>query len=260
MSELAPEIVEVEPLEAIAVRGDVAIAELPRFFETAFSDAAEAAGASGVTIVGPPFGFYPALPTDTVVVEAGFPVSARAEPHGNAHPLVLPGGRVGSSTGPVRGKDGAQAWEGGSVARLGGNIEKATRNNENFRTVLFTGAHTQLTVMRLGPGEDMGREAHPHLDQFLRIEQGSARVELSGTSGVVEEIYDVTDDWAVVIPAGVWHNVVNTGAGDLKLYSLYSPPEHPEGTVHGTKAEAEAAEPGPAPASARRRPGLPPGD
>ncbi|MEW6154533.1 MAG: cupin domain-containing protein [Actinomycetota bacterium] len=122
------------------------------------------------------------------------------------------------------------------------NIEKVTKDNANFRTVLFTGGHTQLTVMRLGPGEDIGLEAHPHLDQFLRIEQGSARVELGGTRGSVAETHDVTDDWAVIIPAGVWHNVVNTGTGDLKLYSLYSPPEHPEGTVHATKADAEAAE------------------
>ncbi len=123
-----------------------------------------------------------------------------------------------------------------------GDIEKATKANENFRTVLFTGGHTQLTVMRLGPGEDIGLEAHPHLDQFIRIEKGSGRVELGTTQDAVEETHDIEDDWAVIIPAGVWHNVVNTGSGDLKLYSLYSPPEHPDGTVHRTKAEAEAAE------------------
>lgn len=122
------------------------------------------------------------------------------------------------------------------------NIEKATKSNENFRTVLFTGGHTQLTVMRLGPGEDMGLEAHPHLDQFLRIGQGSGRVELGTTKDAVEEAHDVTDDWAAIIPAGVWHNVINTGPGELELYSLYSPPEHPDGTVHGTKADADAAE------------------
>ena len=123
-----------------------------------------------------------------------------------------------------------------------GNIEKATKANESFRTVLFTGGHTQLTVMRLGPGEDIGLEAHPHLDQFIRIEKGSGRVELGTTQDVVEETHDIEDDWAAIIPAGVWHNVVNTGSGDLKLYSLYSPPEHPAGTVHRTKADAEAAE------------------
>ena len=123
-----------------------------------------------------------------------------------------------------------------------GDIEQATLDNTTFRTVLFTGEHTQLTVMRLAPGEDIGRESHAHLDQFLRIEQGQARVELSRTESAVEETHDVAAAWAVVVPAGVWHNVVNTGAGDVKLYSLYSPPEHPAQTVHRTKAEAEAAE------------------
>jgi mannose-6-phosphate isomerase-like protein (cupin superfamily) len=125
-----------------------------------------------------------------------------------------------------------------------GDIERSTRENETFRTVLFTGEHAQLTVMRLGPGEDIGRETHSHLDQFIRIEEGRGRVEFGTTEERVDETYDVQDDWAVVIPAGVWHNVVNTGPGDLKLYSLYSPPQHPSGTVHRTKAEAEAAEHG----------------
>jgi mannose-6-phosphate isomerase-like protein (cupin superfamily) len=122
------------------------------------------------------------------------------------------------------------------------DIERATLDNDTFRTVLFTGEHTQLTVMRLGRGEDIGREAHDHIDQFIRIEQGSARVELGASEDRVDETYEVGDDWAVIVPAGVWHNVVNTGDGELKLYSLYSPPEHPDGTVHKTKTEAEEAE------------------
>jgi mannose-6-phosphate isomerase-like protein (cupin superfamily) len=122
------------------------------------------------------------------------------------------------------------------------NIEEATLENTNFRTVLFTGEHTQLTVMRLGPGEDIGREVHDHLDQFIRIESGSARVELGPSENEIAETHEAEDDWAFIIPAGTWHNVVNTGAGDLKLYSLYSPPEHPANTVHETKADAEAAE------------------
>jgi mannose-6-phosphate isomerase-like protein (cupin superfamily) len=108
--------------------------------------------------------------------------------------------------------------------------------------VLFTGAHTQLTVMRLGPGEDIGLESHPDNDQFLRIEAGQGRAELGPAEDSIEETYAVEDDWAIIIPAGIWHNVVNTGAGDMKLYSLYSPPEHPPETVHRTKADAEAAE------------------
>ncbi|HXV32442.1 MAG TPA: cupin domain-containing protein [Gaiellaceae bacterium] len=123
-----------------------------------------------------------------------------------------------------------------------GDIERATLDNDTFRTVLFTGEHTQLTVMRIGPGEDIGREAHHDRDQFLRIERGTARVELGAAEDAVDETHDVADDWAIIVPAGVWHNVVNTGEDELKLYSLYSPPEHPDGTVHRTKAEAEEAE------------------
>jgi mannose-6-phosphate isomerase-like protein (cupin superfamily) len=123
-----------------------------------------------------------------------------------------------------------------------GDIEQATLDNTTFRTVLFTATHTQLTVMRLGPGEDIGREAHPNLDQFIRVEQGRARVEFGRTEGRIDETHEVEDDWAIVIPAGVWHNVINTGTAELKLYSLYSPPAHAASTVHRTKAESEAAE------------------
>lgn len=123
-----------------------------------------------------------------------------------------------------------------------GDIERATLENVTFRTVLFTGAHTQLTVMSLAPGEDIGLEAHPDIDQFIRIDDGHARVEFGSTKDRIDETHDVEGDWAIVIPAGVWHNVVNTGVGDLKLYSLYSPPQHPADTVHRTKTEAEAAE------------------
>ncbi len=123
-----------------------------------------------------------------------------------------------------------------------GEIEQVTTKNDTFRTVLFTGSHTQLTVMSLKPGEEIGWEAHDNLDQFIRIEQGRARVTFGPSAEQVDEEHDVADDWAIVVPGGVWHNVVNTGDGDLKLYSLYSPPEHPDGTVHVTKAEADEAE------------------
>jgi mannose-6-phosphate isomerase-like protein (cupin superfamily) len=123
-----------------------------------------------------------------------------------------------------------------------GDIEAATLENSNFRTVLFTGERTQLTVMRLAPGEEIGVEMHDHLDQFIRVEEGSARVTLGPSADEIAETHDIGDDWAVIIPGGTWHNVINTGGGDLKLYSLYSPPEHPDGTVHETKADAEAAE------------------
>ncbi|HET9723932.1 MAG TPA: cupin domain-containing protein [Actinomycetota bacterium] len=122
------------------------------------------------------------------------------------------------------------------------DVERLTLENDTFRTVVFTGTHSQLTVMRIAPGEDIGLESHPHLDQFLRIEQGRARVEFGTTKDQVEETHDVEDDWAFIVPAGIWHNVVNTGDQDLKLYSIYAPPQHPDGTVHRTKADAEEAE------------------
>jgi len=123
-----------------------------------------------------------------------------------------------------------------------GNVEQQTLENANFRTVLFTGGKVQLTVMSLAPGEEIGVEMHDHLDQFLRIEQGTAKVTFGRSAEVVDEEHDVADDWAVIVPGGVWHNVINTGPEDLKLYSLYSPPEHPAGALHRTKAEADAAE------------------
>lgn len=123
-----------------------------------------------------------------------------------------------------------------------GDIEDATLTNDTFRTVLHTGTHTQLTVMAIPAGEEIGWEAHGNLDQFLRIEEGEGRLDLGPDGDTVAEQHAVRDDWAVVIPAGTWHNVVNTGSAPLKLYSLYSPPEHPAGTVHHTKADADAAE------------------
>ena len=123
-----------------------------------------------------------------------------------------------------------------------GDIERETLDNDTFRTVVFTREHSQLTVMRLAPGEDIGWEAHEGIDQFLRIESGEGRAEFGRSEGSVDERHDVRDDWAIVVPAGIWHNVVNTGDGELKLYSVYSPPEHPPETVHRTKADAEAAE------------------
>jgi mannose-6-phosphate isomerase-like protein (cupin superfamily) len=123
-----------------------------------------------------------------------------------------------------------------------GNIEQDTLDNDTFRTVVFTGQHHQLTVMRIAAGEDIGLEVHPENDQFIRIEQGEARLELGRSEDSVDETHEVRDDWAFIVPAGVWHNVVNTGSDELKLYSLYAPPHHPDGTVHRTKADAEAAE------------------
>jgi mannose-6-phosphate isomerase-like protein (cupin superfamily) len=119
-----------------------------------------------------------------------------------------------------------------------GPIEKQTLNNAYFRQVLFTAPHSQLVVMCLQPGEAIGDEMHPKVDQFFRIERGEAKFVFNE-----KEEHLVHDGDAVVVPAGTYHNVVNTSkTAMLKLYTIYSPPNHPDGTVHKTKAEAEAAE------------------
>jgi mannose-6-phosphate isomerase-like protein (cupin superfamily) len=118
-----------------------------------------------------------------------------------------------------------------------GNIEKETLDNENFRKVLFTGKHQQLVVMCLRVGEEIGDEVHDHVDQFFRIEQGEAKFVLNE-----KEEYIARDGDAVIVPAGTFHNILNNGPEDLKLYTIYSPPNHPDGTVHKDKAEADEAE------------------
>ena len=117
------------------------------------------------------------------------------------------------------------------------NIERDTIANKNFRRVLYTGPNMQLVLMTLQPGEDIGLEVHRDHDQFIRVEEGVGVVLLDGTE------HSLSDGSAVVIPASVEHNVVNTSSDKpLRLYTLYSPPEHADGTVHRTKREAEAAE------------------
>jgi mannose-6-phosphate isomerase-like protein (cupin superfamily) len=121
------------------------------------------------------------------------------------------------------------------------NIEAATLANENYRTTLWTGKNLQLTVMTIQPGHEIGLEAHHDHDQFLRIEQGTATVYM-GPSENDLNTWQAGDDDAVFVPAGTWHNLVNTGSEPLKLYSIYAPPEHPHGTVHATKEDADADE------------------
>lgn len=117
------------------------------------------------------------------------------------------------------------------------DIEAETISNSNFRKVLFTGAHSQLVVMNLLPSEDIGMEVHGNVDQFFRFESGEGKAILNG-----EEIIFKAND-VVIIPAGTNHNIVNTSATEpLKLYTIYSPANHPDGTVHATKAEAMADE------------------
>jgi len=114
------------------------------------------------------------------------------------------------------------------------NIEEATEKNENFRQVLFTAPHSQLVVMSLKPNENIEMEVHPNVDQFIRIESGQGKAILNGEESALR------GGSAVVIPAGTEHDIVNTSATEtLKLYTIYSPPNHPDGTIHKTKAEAE---------------------
>lgn len=121
------------------------------------------------------------------------------------------------------------------------NIEQATLANENYRTALWTGSNMQLTLMTIQPGHDIGLEVHEDHDQFLRIESGEATVYM-GDSETELETTQASDDDAVFVPAGKWHNLVNTGSEPLKLYSIYAPAEHPHGTVHPTKEDADADE------------------
>ena len=122
------------------------------------------------------------------------------------------------------------------------NIHDATEQNGCFRTALWTGDHLQLTLMSLEPGEDIGIEIHNNLDQFLRIEEGEGLVQMGYHENQLNYQERVDDDFAIIIPAGTWHNLINTGKKPLKLYSIYAPPQHPKGTTHRTKADAMAAE------------------
>jgi len=122
------------------------------------------------------------------------------------------------------------------------DISKATLHNDTFRTALWTGEHLQLTLMSIPVGEDIGLEVHPSVDQFLRIEEGHGLVQMGASRDNLTFQQPAFDDFAVFVPAGTWHNLTNTGNKPLKLYSIYAPPNHPRGTVHQTKAIAEASE------------------
>ena len=114
------------------------------------------------------------------------------------------------------------------------DIEKLTEENQDFRRVLYTGKNLQLVLMTLQPGEEIGEEVHEDRDQFFRIEEGSGVIDIDGVENAVE------DDIAVIVPAGARHNVRNTGDEPLQLYTIYGPPEHKDGIVQSTKAEADA--------------------
>ena len=122
------------------------------------------------------------------------------------------------------------------------NIEYLTVENDNFRTAKWTGQYLQMTLMSIKVGGEIGLEIHDDTDQFLRIEQGKAKVVMGKDQGNLEFEALAEDDFAIFIPTGYWHNVINIGDEPLKIYSIYAPPHHPSGVIHKTKEEADAAE------------------
>jgi mannose-6-phosphate isomerase-like protein (cupin superfamily) len=117
-----------------------------------------------------------------------------------------------------------------------GHIENETLSNDFFRKVIYTGKNMQLVLMTLQIDEEIGEEVHSHVDQFFRIEEGEAKFFIDGKE------YVAKNSDAVIVPAGAKHNVINIGLGTLRMYTIYSPPNHPSGTIHTDKAEADAAE------------------
>jgi mannose-6-phosphate isomerase-like protein (cupin superfamily) len=122
------------------------------------------------------------------------------------------------------------------------NIEEATKTNNTFRTALWTGKHLQLTLMSINVRDEIGLEMHPDTDQFIRVEQGEGLVKMGYSQNDLSFQRRVTSSDAIIVPAGTWHNVINTGTVPLKVYSIYAPPKHPRGTVHKTRADAMAAQ------------------
>lgn len=119
------------------------------------------------------------------------------------------------------------------------NIEDATKDNQNFRTTMWTGDHIQMTVMSIPVGGDIGLEVHNGIDQFLRIEAGKGRCQMGPSADNLDFEEIVEDDWAIFVPSGVWHNVTNIGDEPLKLYTIYGPADHVAGTVHPTQEDAQ---------------------
>lgn len=122
------------------------------------------------------------------------------------------------------------------------NLKQATEQNDFYRLALWTGKHLQLTLMSINPGEDIGLEMHPDLDQFLMLEQGQGNVFMGESQNNLNFRQSIGENYAFIIPAGTWHNFVNTGNLPAKLFSIYAPPNHPFGTIHQTKAIAEEQE------------------
>ncbi|MFC5529719.1 cupin domain-containing protein [Cohnella yongneupensis] len=121
------------------------------------------------------------------------------------------------------------------------NIDQAAKLNNNYRTALWTGQHFQVTLMSINVSEDIGLEVHPTTDQFIRIEDGQGLVQMGPSKDHLDFQTMAYDGFAIMVPAGTWHNVTNTGNRPLKVYVIYAPPQHPYGTVHQTKATAMAS-------------------
>ena len=122
------------------------------------------------------------------------------------------------------------------------DLEKATLDNPSYRTVAWSGKYLQLTLMSIGVGEDIGLEAHPETDQFLRLDAGRGRVQMGRTKDQLDFDREVEDGWAILVPAGTWHNVTNIGDEPLRLYAVYAPVHHAAGRIHPTAADAERDE------------------
>lgn len=122
------------------------------------------------------------------------------------------------------------------------NLKQLTMENDNFRTALWTGCHLQLTLMCIPPNSEIGLEIHPELEQFLYIESGQGIVVMGRHKDFLNFKRQAFDNTAIIIPAGTWHNLINTGDCPIKLFSIYAPPQHPWGTIHRTKADSDAAE------------------
>ena len=118
------------------------------------------------------------------------------------------------------------------------NISHAANMNQNFRTTLWTGEHMQLTVMNIPEGSDIGEEMHPTVDQFICVESGIAKVYFGADKNNMREVGYIKENYAVIIPSGTWHNIVNVGNVPMKVYTIYAPPQHPFDTVHKTKNDA----------------------
>ncbi|WP_330695377.1 cupin domain-containing protein [Anaerotignum sp.] len=122
------------------------------------------------------------------------------------------------------------------------NIDMVTKQNQNYRTALWTGKYLQTTLMSIPPGGDIGLEMHPDVDQFIRVEDGIGVVQMGSNKDKLNYQGNVDGRFAIFVPAGTWHNVINMGSMPLKVYTIYAPPHHPSGTVQATKKDAEEGE------------------